>query len=174
MLLVGVPLSGQNKVRWMTWEEALHKSEEAPRKILIDVYTQRCAWCKKMEAVTFSEDHIAKYINENYYAVKFDAEYKNPITFKGTTYNYIQTFKGGYHELAAVLLAGKLSYPTVVFLDEETNLIQAIPGFQNATDFDMIINFFAGDYHKNTPWRKFTKNYQSGNNMNMTTKNDKN
>jgi thioredoxin-related protein len=139
----------------------MKKNSISPKKIVIDVYTQRCGWCKKMDATTFSEDMIAKYINENYYAIKFDAESKTPINFNGTTYNYIQTFNGGYHELAAVLLSGKLMYPTIVFLDEDNNLIQAIPGFQSVNDFEMIINYFAGDFHKSTPWKKFKKNYES-------------
>ncbi|MBK8700154.1 MAG: DUF255 domain-containing protein [Saprospiraceae bacterium] len=143
----------------MTWEDALKKQEKAPRKLFIDVYTEWCSWCKKMEASTFNQDQVAKYINEHYYPIRFDAEYKNPIEFKNTTYSYVKTFKGGYHELAAYILQGKLSYPSIVFLDEELNLIQSIPGFQNNEDFEMIINFFGGDHHKTTPWRKFTRSY---------------
>jgi thioredoxin-related protein len=154
-----IGINAQNKIRWMTWEEALSKQEKAPRKIFIDVITEWCGYCKKMDASTLNQDHVAKYINENYYPIKFDAEYKNPIEFNGTTYNFVKTFKGGYHELAAFILQGKLSYPTIVFLDEKNNLIQAIPGFQDAINFEMIIHFFGGDFHKTTNWRKFTRNY---------------
>jgi thioredoxin-related protein len=160
LLIFGhVASNGQNKIRWMTWEEAMAKQEKSPRKIFIDVYTEWCTWCKKMDGYTFHQDHIAKYVNENYYPIKFDAEYKNPIEFMGTSYNYVKTFKGGYHELAAFLLQGKLSYPTIVFLDEKNNLIQAIQGFQGPLDFEMIIHFFGEDFHKTTNWRKFTRNY---------------
>jgi thioredoxin-related protein len=145
----------------MTWEEAFAKNEKAPRKLFIDVYTQWCGWCKKMEGSTFKEDHIAKFINENYYPVRFDAEFKNPIVFNGTTYNYVKTLKGGYHELAYYILQGNLSYPTLVFLDEKLNIIQSIPGFQGTQDFEMILHYFAGDFHKTTPWRKYVKNFQS-------------
>jgi thioredoxin-related protein len=152
-------LSAQNKIRWMSWEEALSKHEKAPRKLFIDVYTEWCGWCKKMEASTFGQDHVAKYINQNYYAIRFDAEDKSPIEFKNNTYNFVKTFRGGYHELAAFLLQGKLSYPSLVFLDEDLNLIQTIQGFQDTENFDMIIHYFAGDHYKTTPWRKFTKSY---------------
>ncbi len=160
LLILGFSsLYGQNKIRWMTWEEALSKQDKAPRKIMVDVITEWCGWCKKMDATSFNQDAIAKYINETYYPVKFDAETKTPINFNGTTYDFIKTFNGGYHELAAFILQGKLSYPTLVFFDEKNTLIQAIPGFQGASDLEMILHFFGGDFHKTISWRKFTRNY---------------
>ena len=46
-----------------------------------------------MEASTFGQDHVAKYINQNYYAIRFDAEDKAPIEFKSNTYNFVKTFR---------------------------------------------------------------------------------
>lgn len=112
-----------------------------------------------MDATTFSQDHIAKYINEHYYPVKFDAQYKEMIEYKGSKYIFVKSFSGGYHELAAAILNGRLSYPSTVFLDEEANIIQAIPGFQNDEDFEMIIHYFGENHHKTTPWNKYVKNF---------------
>ena len=50
----------------MGFEEAVAKSEKAPKKLFIDVYTDWCGWCKKMDKTTFAETEVAKYINENY------------------------------------------------------------------------------------------------------------
>ena len=33
---------------------------------MVDVYTDWCGWCKKMDKETFNHPVIAKYINENY------------------------------------------------------------------------------------------------------------
>lgn len=56
--------------------------------------------------------------------------------------------KGSHHELAAELMRGRLSYPTIVFLDEELNVIQPIPGYQNPVDFQMILMYFADNYFR--------------------------
>ena len=90
----------------MTWEEAVQKAstEASPKKLFIDVYTDWCGWCKKMDKDTFQNAEVAAYMSENFYMVKLDAEQKEPIEFKGKTYNFVATGRRGYHELAAALL----------------------------------------------------------------------
>ena len=150
---------GQNQVRWMSMEEALARTEVEPRKIFVDVYTDWCGWCKKMDKNTFTNDKVAKYLNEVYYPVKFDAEYKKDINFDGKVYKYIKTYRGGYHELATHILIGKLSFLSFVFLDENMALIQSIPGYQDVLSMDMILHYFGENYHKSTPWRKYEKEF---------------
>lgn len=149
----------QNKVMWNNWEQAIEKSQNKKKKIIVDIYTDWCGWCKKMDKSTYTNNQIAKYINENYYAVRFNAESKNPINFKGHEFKLVKNGNREYHELAAYLLQGKLSYPCTVILDEDFNLIQAIPGFQNCEVFEKIISYFGTDSHKHIPWNKFTEHY---------------
>lgn len=153
--------SAQNKIKWMTWEEALAAQEKSPRKILVDIYTDWCGWCKKMDKATFQKDKIAKYVNNNYYPVKFDAEYKDVIIYDGKEYKYIANGRKGYHELAVVITQGKLSFPTVTFIDEKLQVIQPIGGYQGPESFEMIMTYFAEDYYTHTPWRSFTRDFNS-------------
>lgn len=149
------------EVNWMSFEDALDKSKTEKRKIFIDVYTDWCGWCKVMDKKTFRETTIASYLNEHYYAVKFDAEQKEEITFRDKIFKFIPSGRRGYHELAAALLQNKLSYPTVVFLDEDFNLIQPLPGYRDAKAFHPILQFFGEDQYKNMKWDEFQKVYES-------------
>ncbi|RMG81834.1 MAG: DUF255 domain-containing protein [Bacteroidetes bacterium] len=169
-ILSGIPLaSGQSpdlqtagegeKIQWITWEELPAKMKEEPRKVVVDVYTKWCGWCKKMDATTFQKAYLARYLNENYYAIKFDAEYKDEITFKGNTYNFVQNGRRGYHQLAAEITNGRLSFPTLVFLDENLNLIQSIPGYKDPLIFEQIVTYFGKNMHKKQPWSAYQKNY---------------
>lgn len=161
LLLIGYSstTSAQNKVKWITWEQAIAANEKEQKKIMVDIYTDWCGWCKKMDKATFQKDHIARYINKNYYSIKFDAETKRDITFNGKTYKFIKNGRKGYHELAAAITQGQLSYPTVVFLDEQLAVIQPIPGFQDDKMFELIMTYFSGDHYKDTPWATYTRTY---------------
>ena len=147
------------QIEWISWEEAEKRLEAEPRKVVVDVYTEWCGWCKKMDAQTFHNPEIANYVNEKYYAIKFDAEYRETITLNGKDYNYVRNGNKGYNELAAYILRGKLSYPSIVFLDEKLEVIQPIPGFRDPVTFNMILSYFEGDYHKSVPWKVYSENY---------------
>ena len=71
ILLATTTLDAQEKIQWMDFEEAVSACTKQPKKIFVDVYTNWCGWCKKMDQTTFADPEVAKYMNENYYAVKF-------------------------------------------------------------------------------------------------------
>ena len=159
--LMSIILSAQS-VNWLSWDDAMSKAQVEQRKIIIDIYTEWCTWCKKMEQTTFRDSVVVKYINDNYYAIKFDAQSKDPIVYQGKTYKFENgIWKGGYHQFAAAISNGQVKLPTVVFLDENASLLQALPGFRNALEMELMTAYFNGDHHKSTPWKTFVTAYQN-------------
>ena len=158
LLVVGTPATAQ--VQWLTWEEAQAKNQQVPKKFIVDVYTQWCGWCKKMDKTTFEEPGISAYINQNFYPIKFDAEMKSDIQFNNKVYKYVKSGTSGHHELASEITFGRLSFPTIVFLDEKQNVIQPIPSYQDPNSLNKIMKYFAEDYYKTTPWKKYDEMYQ--------------
>jgi thioredoxin-related protein len=154
------PAPPAGAINWMSWEDALVKMKTQPRKILVDVYTDWCGWCKRMDASTFQEKQIANYVNKHYYAVKFNAEQKQDIVFNNKTYKFVNNGRRGYHELALEITRGRLSYPTVVFLDENLDIIQPIPGYKNSLEFEQIVTYFGENQHKKTPWETYQASYK--------------
>jgi thioredoxin-related protein len=154
-------LKAQESVRWYTFEEAVELTNKEPRKIMVDVYTNWCGWCKVMDRNTFSHDVVASYLNEKYYAVKFNAEQKENVQVGGNTYKYVAQGSRGYHELAAALLNGKMAYPSVVFLDENVQIIEPVQGYIDAKKFDQILKFFGEDHYKTKSWETWQANYDS-------------
>jgi len=152
---------GQGPVKWYTFEEALELMKVEKRKIVIDVYTEWCGWCKRMDKSTFQKKHISNYLNANYYPVKLDAEQRATINFAGQKFKFVDQGKGkSYHEFALAVTRGQLSYPTIVFIDEDLNIIQSIPGFRSAPEFEMIMTYFGENKHKEEPWSSYKESYQ--------------
>ena len=146
------------EVQWLSWEEAaqLAATDENPKKIFIDVYTDWCGWCKKMDKDTFQNAEVAAYMTENFYMVKLDGEGKEPINFKGRTFNFVRSGKRGYHEFALALLQGRLSYPTVVFLDENLNILSPVPGYQKPKPFLNIARYFGDNIYLRKDWKTYS------------------
>ena len=127
------PLYAQDEIRWMSMNEALAAQKKVPKKIIMDVYTSWCGPCKLLDKNTFGNKDVIKFVNNNYYPVKFNAEGTESITYQDFTYtnpNYQEGRKGrnSQHLLANAL---KISgYPTIVFFKENGDLIQPIVGYK--------------------------------------------
>lgn len=149
----------KHSIKWVSIEEAVELAKKEPRPILVDVYTDWCGYCKRMDVYTFQNKGIAKYISENFYAVKFNAESRETVTFQG------ETFPPGEgrtpHSLAAALTQGKLSFPTLVYLDANSNLITIVPGFLTPTQIEPILHFIKGEKYNTTTWEQFQKEFKS-------------
>ena len=114
-----------------------------------------------MDKTTYKNDVIVKFINDNFYAVKMDGEGKEDISFKGKTYKFVQQGRSKYHELAATIMKGKMSYPSTAFFSAEEQLIQTVPGYLEEKKFEKILAFFSKENYKNTPWSNFEKSFKS-------------
>jgi thioredoxin-related protein len=147
------------KIEWMSFEAAIEAQAKAdqPKKIFIDVYTDWCGWCKKMDKETFNNPEVAVYMQQHFYMVKLDGEGKKPIVFRGKTFSFVPSGSNGYHELAAGLMQGQLSYPTVVFLNEQAELLSPVPGYHPPESFMPIARFFGDNHYKSSTWEDYQK-----------------
>jgi thioredoxin-related protein len=153
------PTTEAGSINWMTWKEAQEAEKKQPRKIFVDVYTEWCGWCKRMDGSTFTDPEIVKYVNDNFYAVKFDAEDRQVINFRGRDYKYIPEGIRGYNELAAEILNNQMSYPTSVYFDEDLDEIFPVPGYQEPKVFEKVINFVASNKYKTDKYEDFAKTF---------------
>lgn len=137
-----------DELKWYTWEEAVEANKTEKRKIFVDVYTDWCGWCKRMDKATFNDEKVKAYIRDNFYPVKLNAEQKEDIIFNGHTFTWVEGGRRGVHTLAYSLVDGQLSYPTVVYLTEDFERIAVSPGFKNADQFLDELKFAAEEQYK--------------------------
>ncbi len=136
-------------------EEAIELSKTKPKKMVVDVYTDWCGWCKKMDKTTYLDKTLIKQMNEDFYFVKLNAEQEETIYFKDKAFEYLPQYKA--NEMAVALLSGKMSYPSTVFLDEEMNLLTVVPGYLTVKDLSPILTYFGKNKHKKMKWDEFMK-----------------
>jgi thioredoxin-related protein len=152
-------------IQWMSVNDLEAAQAQEPRKVMIDVYTQWCGPCKMMMANTFTNGDVIAYINENYYAVKFDAEGPDPVEFKGKTFSnptYVPNKRGrnGVHELSRAFNVG--AYPTIVYLDENLDMIAPISGYKQPQQLELYLRFFDEAWQTGTSqeeWDAFQQSF---------------
>lgn len=123
------------EIKWMTFNEALTAQKKSPKPIFMDVYTDWCGPCKMLESNTFSDPKFAEYITKNYYAVKFNAEGNETVTYEGKKYTnpkYDANRKGrnATHELTLFLQVQ--GYPSMIIFNKEGKFENTIVGYQTA------------------------------------------
>ena len=144
--------------------------KKEPRKIFIDVYTVWCGPCKMMMSQTFTDPKIIKYVNENFYAVKFNGEGNESITFNGqnfinNSYNPVNSSRrNGTHEFTKAIapVNGQIAYPTLVYLDERLQIIAPVQGYWKAEQLLPLLHFINEEVYKtDTSFDNYTKEFVS-------------
>ena len=158
ILILPLLTYSQDQINWMNWDQMMAKrqSDSIPKKVFIDLYTGWCGWCKRMDATTFKQKAIVDYMNQKYYAVKFDAETRDTVNFNGIQFvNSDPLFKkrainsrGKPHWFAHSILDGKLSYPSYALLDENLIRLAIYNGFKQQEELIGILFLFGSDQHK--------------------------
>ena len=139
-------------INWVTMDRALELQKNAPKNIMIDVYTTWCGPCKMLDKNTFTNKDLIAFVNANYYAVKFNAEgnesvnYKNQL-FKNLNYDPAKAKRrNSAHQFSQYL--GVRAYPTIVFLDYNAELIAPIPGYQTVQKIEIYLQLFKDQTYK--------------------------
>jgi thioredoxin-related protein len=134
-------------LKWKSYSEGRKEAKADGRKVLIDVYTTWCGWCKKMDRDVYGNDTIREYILEHFVPVKLNAESQTAHEVDSVSVTERQ-ISGAY---------GISSYPTTVFLEEDGSTITVLPGYVKAGMFLHVLEYIAEEQYKTTSWNDFLR-----------------
>lgn len=175
LLLLPILIQAQQPVRpasqgidWISIEEAQARVKKAPKPIMVDVYTNWCGPCKMLDRNTFGHARLAEYVNKHFYAVKFNAEGGEPVTFKGQTFRN-PSFnpqagggRNGTHEFTMAIgnVNGRIAYPTLVYLNEELEVIAPVQGYMTPSQIEPILRYIGEGAYKKQEYQSFQAGFK--------------
>lgn len=127
----------KDQIIWKTVEDAQKASKKDGKPIIIDAHTVWCGPCKLLSKITFKDSAVVAYVNENFHAVKFNAEGNLEIKFNGVTYKnpgYNPEYanrRNAQHELARKLKVN--AYPTILFVNKNGEVFNTALGYLDPT-----------------------------------------
>jgi len=132
---------------WKTFSQALDAAKSSRKKILVDVYTDWCTWCKKMDKDTYADGGVQSYLAEHFELAKLDAESKE-----------VHAFKDGQFSERDIAAAFQVDgYPTTLFLTADAEMITAVPGYLPPKTFQTILEYVQTEEYKKSNWQEFSR-----------------
>ena len=87
----------QNPINWQRWTNSIFDvSQELDKLLVISIGYSSCHWCHVMEEETFTNDSIAKVMNENFINIKVDREENPDVDQAYMTASQLMTGMGGW------------------------------------------------------------------------------
>ena len=154
------PAANDAEVHWLTITQAQAAMKKQPKKVWIDVYTSWCGWCKVMDKKTYTNPNVIAYLNENFYAIRLDAETQDSITFNGKKYGFVPGGQKGNNQLAVELLQGNMMFPSCVFMQENfQNAMPPMGGYLDVPTIEVILTYLGKEKYKMMAFDQYQKEY---------------
>jgi thioredoxin-related protein len=121
---------------WREWDRGLDEARTSGRHVLVDVYTDWCGWCRRMDADVYARPEIRDYLARKFVLVKLDAEAPDPARYQGRSFTS--------RSLAARFSVS--GYPTTIFLKPGGDHLFNVPGYVPADRFLLVLRYIGEGY----------------------------
>ena len=140
-------------VRWRSWNEGLREAAASNRPVLVDVYTDWCGWCRRMDRDVYARKDVEAYLSKRFVPIKLNAESRTSASYQGKA----QTLR------SIALRFGVSGYPTSVFLRPDGQHLGNMDGYIPADRFLLILRYI-GDGHldRGTTFEDFAEQNGAG------------
>lgn len=138
LVLMITSVSFSKDPQWKNFNDGIAEAKKSGKKILIDVYTDWCSWCKKMDTTTYTNKKISEYLKKNYVIIKLNAEGDEKIMYAGQTLSPAEFAKG----------MGVNGYPATLFMKSDGQPITLLPGYAEPDRFIHVLSFIGENHYE--------------------------
>lgn len=158
LAIFGQSKGQSTKIEWKSVSEGFEIVRTNDKLIFIDIYTDWCGWCKRMDQTTFSDINIINKLNSEFVSIKFNAEGNDTINYGSQTYvNPRPRASRSTHSFTNILLGERPGYPSFAILDKNLNLIGVIVGYQKVDQLEPILDYFLSNKYNEKSYEEWLK-----------------
>ncbi len=137
------------EINWLPYDVGLEKAKKEKKHILVDFYTNWCYYCKKMDKEVFVRPEIVKMLNENFVAIKVNAESRKELDIDG--------YKITERNLAVSEYRIR-GYPAYWFLKPDSEKLGVLPGYQSPDVMMDVLYFMKEALYDKMKFDEYMKN----------------
>ncbi len=143
-VMVAVNLSFKpvnDEIKWLDFNTGYNLAQKKGKIMIVDVYTDWCGWCKRMDKDAYAKPEISTLVNSDFIPVKFNPE------IAGVTYEF-EGKKYNGEQLAGAISNYQISgYPTTIFLYPKEKKSEIVVGYKNAEQLKPILEDMKRKYY---------------------------
>lgn len=131
---------------WIPFEQALADGKESGKMVLVDIWSPRCGWCRKMQEEVYPREDLLAYVNKHFVTGRLN------IDVKDDSVSYL-----GYSLSSGELSAGfgATGTPTTIFLSPDGAYITRLPGFHDYESYFPVLRFIATESFRDMSFQEF-------------------
>ena len=133
-------------VDWLPFENAVDGADDSGKKVLVDIFSPSCSWCRKMQQEAYTDSTILRYLNTHFETARLDIE----VLDDSLSYKDLELSSG---QLAYGF--GASGTPTTVFLMPNGDYITRLPGYAPTEEFLKVLKYIATDAFLNMSFTDF-------------------
>ncbi len=134
-------------LQWHQWDEGVIAAQTSGKYMLVDVYTDWCGWCKKMDRAVYAHPEVQQLLAASFVPIKLNAESTNLIT-NGTN---------KYTEQEWAKMLGVNGYPTIMVYDKRFQLISRFSGYREPKKFIRYLKYIREKYYTQYSFQEYLK-----------------
>ena len=135
-------------IEWYKYDKGLAKAKAENKHIFLFFRSKWCKWCNLMEKKTFTDQEIVNRLNKSFIPIKIDLDSKN----KDMDLNGKKISDNNVAEMYNIF-----SFPYLIFLEPDQSNIGVLPGYVEAKDLVLILEYVGDNFHKDKAFEQFLK-----------------
>jgi thioredoxin-related protein len=135
-------------VSWRGWNAGLAAAASSGKPVIVDVYTDWCGWCKRMDRDVYAREDVIAYLNQHFVLVRLNAESNERVRYQDRDLTG-RSLSGGFKVTG---------YPTTIFLRASGEHMVNVPGYLAPDKFMQLVRYIGdGDMDRGVSWEDYSR-----------------